>query len=141
MYPAIKMAFGGLSKACYFRHFLFGLVLFGLPLSAGWAATIYYSPKEAPLEALIILCLTGFPYFAVSTLLYPYSRFVYEGVVGFIMGNNVFFLRMGDFFLLKGATMAFCFLLAILIAPIGLVYLYFRQNRAEHVAMTPTISS
>jgi hypothetical protein len=28
----------------------------------------------------------------VSTLLYPYSRFVYEKVIGFIFGENVFFL-------------------------------------------------
>ncbi|WVV47296.1 hypothetical protein THH46_21410 [Pseudomonas sp. NA13] len=26
----------------------------------------------------------------INTLLYPYSRFVYESVVGYIMGNNVF---------------------------------------------------
>lgn len=30
---------------------------------------------------------------AINTLLYPYARFVYENVVDFITGNNVFFVN------------------------------------------------
>ena len=31
--------------------------------------------------------------FVINAFLYPYSRFVYETIVGFIMGQNVFFVN------------------------------------------------
>ena len=31
--------------------------------------------------------------FVANALIYPYSRFVYESIVDFIFGNNVFFVN------------------------------------------------
>ncbi|CAJ0816523.1 hypothetical protein [Ralstonia flaminis] len=109
--------FGGLSRPYYFRHFLFGLIfpafLFFFASNAG---------KPIPYQ-LILFSL-------VSTALYPYARFVYEGVMNFILGNNVFFVNAVVMLFAKFSTMLICWAFAIFIAPIGLVYLYFRHSRA-----------
>lgn len=67
-------------------------------------------------------------FFSVFTLLYPYSRFVYESVVGFILGNNVVFGNAILFFVVKGVTMLICWMGALFIAPIGLIWLYLRNR-------------
>jgi len=64
----------------------------------------------------------------ICTLLYPYSRFVYESIVGFIMGNNAFFVKAYILIVVKLFTMAICWTLSIFIAPIGLAYLYFHHS-------------
>lgn len=69
--------------------------------------------------------------FVISTLLYPYSRFVYESIIGFVLGNNVFFLNAVIMMIAKLITMLLCWLLAIFIAPIGLAYLYFYHSKAQ----------
>ena len=67
----------------------------------------------------------------ICTLLYPYSRYVYESVVGFIMGENVFFTSAIFMMLIKYLTMSLCWVFAIFIAPIGLAYLYFHHTKQE----------
>jgi hypothetical protein len=66
-----------------------------------------------------------------NTLLYPYSRFVYESVTGFIMGENVFFMNAMFLLVMKFFTMAACWFLAMVIAPVGLIYLYFHHSRTK----------
>ncbi|WP_256857306.1 hypothetical protein [Xanthomonas axonopodis] len=66
---------------------------------------------------------------AVNTLLYPYSRFVYESIVGYIMGGNVFFVNAILMLFVKLMTMAICWSFAIFIAPIGLLYLYVHHSQ------------
>lgn len=67
---------------------------------------------------------------AINTLLYPYSRFVYEGIIGFIMGNNRFFGNALIVLITKFITMALCYSFAIIIAPFGLGYLYYHHGKA-----------
>jgi hypothetical protein len=115
MHPVIAKTFGGLSPQYYFRHFLFGLI---------FPAMFLYASRhehEFPIGAAI--------FFAVNTFLYPYSRFVYESVVGFLLGNNVFFLNALVMLFVKLVTMALCWTFAIFISPIGLVYLYYYHSK------------
>jgi hypothetical protein len=65
----------------------------------------------------------------VNTLLYPYSRFVYEGVMGFIVGQNVFWMNV---LFMKLVTMALCWSCAIFIALIGLAYLYYHHSKGSY---------
>src|SRR5690554_7067341 len=80
MQEIIKKTFGGLSVQYYIRQLFFGAL---------FAALIIYVVINGgkPVQFSMIALL------AINTFLYPYSRFVYESVVGFIMGNNVFFVR------------------------------------------------
>lgn len=118
MHPVIARTFGGLSPQYYFRQFIFGLIFPAL-----MTFVLSRSTHAIPLVMIGLL--------AINTLLYPYSRFVYEGVVGFIMGQNVFWVNAFVLLFVKVMTMALCWLFAIFIAPVGLVYLYFHHGRAS----------
>lgn len=119
MHPIISHTFGGLTKACYIRHFFFGLLItaiFIIFMIDG------YEEGKFPLGMSIWL--------VISTFLYPYARFVYEGIAGFILGENVFILPAFIMLSSKLLTMILCFGFAIFIAPIGLAYLYYRNSKA-----------
>jgi len=62
-------------------------------------------------------------------LVYPYSRFVYESVIGYILGDTVLFGSIFVVVIMKYVTMAICWSAAIFIAPIGLLYLYFYHTK------------
>jgi hypothetical protein len=68
-------------------------------------------------------------FMVVSAFLYPYSRFIYESIVDFILGSNTFFVNAILVLFFKFLTMALCFSFAIFIAPIGLAYLYFYHSK------------
>ena len=70
-------------------------------------------------------------FMVISTLLYPYSRFVYESVAGYLMGRNIFFLNAFVLLFVKFIAMMLCWVLAIFMAPIGLAYLYFHHSIAR----------
>jgi len=115
---------GGLSKEYYFRQLFFGLIIFGI---AAWPEFQSNSPTKA--SAIII--------FAIFTLLYPYSRFVYESIVEFVVGDNTFwasgfFLYLA--FCFKIIMMCVCWALSVFIAPIGLLYLYFNHSKSGNSA-------
>lgn len=118
MHPIIAKTFGGLSSAYYFRHFIFGLLfpIFG-----------YFAVSEGayPLRLSLILMLV------MNTVLYPYARFVYESVIDFVVGANIFLVDAMVMLAFKVVTMSLCWVFAIFIAPVGLLYLYFRHSKAE----------
>ena len=116
MHPVLAKTFGGLSREYYFRQLIFGLIF---PLFL-FAMTRNYK-SGIPFQMV--------PFLIVSTLLYPYSRFVYESVVNFIVGQNVFFVNAIFMLIVKAFTMLLCWVCAIFIAPVGLVYLYFHHSR------------
>jgi hypothetical protein len=120
MHPIIQKTFGGLSKAYFFRQFFFGLAFFAL-----LTFVVAKSPQGMPVGQAA--------FFVVNTLLYPYSRFVYESVVSFIMGKNVFFASAFFMMAVKFITMTVCWIGAIFIAPIGLAYLYYHHTKNDRV--------
>ena len=113
MHLILSKTLGSLSGKYYFRNFVFGLM---------FAALFYSSVLEEMPESQVISEFIIF-FAVVNTLLYPYSRFVFEKMVSFIVGENIFFL--GAIFLLmaKFIAMFFCWMLAIFIAPIWVVLL------------------
>ncbi|EPW6985794.1 hypothetical protein ACWOYS_004252 [Vibrio parahaemolyticus] len=112
-----RKSFGGLTKEYYIRQFLFGLIFTSL-----FMYMLFTQPKD-PGESVALFAI-----FLVNTLLYPYSRFVYEGIFDFIIGKNVFILPVIPMFIAKVATMFLCWGLSIFIAPIGLVFLHFYSS-------------
>lgn len=118
MHPVIAKTFGGLSPQYYFRQFVFGLAF---PLF------IYFMTSKGthPIQISMVLLMV------VNTLLYPYSRFVYESIMNFIMGQNAFWVNAFFMLFVKLITMALCWVFALFIAPIGLVYLYYYHSKAS----------
>jgi hypothetical protein len=118
MGPFFSKTFGGLSGWYYLRHFLFGLIMPGLG---------YFASKDSAIPPplhMYLLC-------AANTLLYPYSRFVYEGITDYILGTNVFYVDTWLLLAWKLLTMFLCWAFAIFIAPAGLVYLYLYHSWQE----------
>ncbi|MFT5758514.1 MAG: hypothetical protein ACI9LM_003256 [Alteromonadaceae bacterium] len=118
MNQILSKTFGGLSKEYYFRQFFFALLF---PVFFYFVATS--SSKEMTTPYIIVAM------FSVNTLLYPYSRFVYEKVVGFVLGENTFFVNALLMLVVKAFTMTICWTMALFIAPVGLVYLYFYPTK------------
>jgi len=117
MHPILRKTFGGLSTKYYVRQLLFGAVI----------ATIFLyalSHAKPPVSANpATYGLVGF-----NTLLYPYARFVYESIVDYIVGANVFIFPALLMLGVKLITIVFCWVMALFIAPIGLLYLYVHHS-------------
>ncbi|OUR59794.1 hypothetical protein A9Q74_16260 [Colwellia sp. 39_35_sub15_T18] len=108
--------FGGLKTEYLIRQYIFGICLglFFMYLKTQNGNELDFS------TAFMLL---------ISTLLYPYSRFVYESAIQFILGENTFFVNGFIMIFVKAITMFICWAAAIFIAPIGLAYLYFKGNQ------------
>jgi hypothetical protein len=113
----IRMTFGGLTRQYYLRQLFFGCII---------AAVMYWMKTIASPASPSLLV-----WMAINTLLYPYARFVWESIVGFIFGANVFIVPAIILLFAKLVTMFLCWQLAILIAPIGLGYLYWHHRRGN----------
>lgn len=108
--------FGGLTPSYYIRQMFFGAL---------FAALIVFMKMRTPSG----LTFDAISLVVVCTLLYPYSRFVYESVVGYIVGGNVFYVNAKLMLATKFITMFMCWLFAVFIAPVGLAYLYWHHSR------------
>lgn len=117
----LTKTFGGLSRQYYIRQFLFSLIF-----TIFLCATAYESRNT---NFFIVLLASS-----ILSLLYPYSRFVYESIVGYIMGDNNFLVDLRLMFIVKIMTMSFCYIFSIFIAPLGLAYLYFYHSKQEKEA-------
>ena len=143
--PIFRKTFGGITRQYYLRHFAFGLafLLFILyvvfiyeptnPDTLRQAESIRQVAVHEQIGKVLMV--------VVCTVLYPYARFVWESVAGFIMGNNVFILPLLFMMLLKVIGMTICWAGAIFIAPIGLAWLYYhhtKQEKAMVVSASPS---
>ncbi|PJG83462.1 hypothetical protein [Caviibacterium pharyngocola] len=119
---------GGLNFPYYIRHFLFGLIFFAV-LFGGMVWNNEFASTQNKIFTTIIL--------VILQILYPYSRFVYESVMNYIFGDNVFFVNALLMLSTKLITMMLCWCFAIFIAPIGLAYLYFHYTKQEKISDNP----
>ena len=112
----INKSFGGLDRKYYLRQIVFG---------CGIAAAVFsFQTATRPPSAGLIAWL------GLNTLLYPYARFVWEGIVDFLVGQNVFFVPALLLLGMKIITMLMCWTMSIVIAPLGLAWLYWHHSRA-----------
>jgi hypothetical protein len=125
MHPVIQKTFGGLSTPYYFRQLFFSVII-----AAFFIFICTQGGRSIPLRSLFFII--------VSTVLYPYSRFVYESIAGFIMGNNVFFVNAFLLLAAKFITMLICWTCALFVAPVGLLYLYFHHSRGVRGPAIPS---
>lgn len=118
MHPVLARSFGGLPPGYYIRQFLFGLL---------FPAVLFLSSTRG--KAVLALPVHLQAILALDTLLYPYARFVYESVAGYIVGDTVVVIPAFLYGAVKLFTMLLCWGFAFFIAPVGLVWLYFRNGR------------
>ena len=116
MNDIFRKTLGGLTREYYFRQFFFGVIL---------SVVFFYMRTQGDFSKLEIRDIF---IIAVNTLLYPYSRFVYESIINFLLGDNAFWTSgiVLYFVMVFKVTMMFmCWAAAIFIAPVGLLYLYY----------------
>ncbi|EPI4954020.1 hypothetical protein ACS0KJ_000182 [Vibrio parahaemolyticus] len=114
----VKCTFGGLKTSYLVRQYIFGALI----------AAVFFSAATKNGQDLSIATIAVF---TVNTLLYPYSRFVYERIVEFVMGNNVFFVNAVLMLTVKAFTMVLCWAAAIFVAPLWLAYIYYHQLKTQ----------
>lgn len=119
MNKIVTKTLGGLSREYYVRQFIFGL------LFAGFVYMMITQGGEKEIKLSLVISIIA------NTLLYPYSRFVYESIVGFIMGNNIIFANIVFILIVKIIFISLCWSLALFIAPFGLMYLYYYHSKNE----------
>lgn len=117
MKNVIRKTFGGLSLQYYIRQLFFGSLFLALIFSTRALGDGNIDWGVASI-------------FIISTFLYPYSRFVYESIIGYIVGDNVFYINAILMMMVKLFTMAVCWSFSIFIAPVGLAYLYYYHSKA-----------
>ncbi|WP_318441790.1 hypothetical protein [Photobacterium leiognathi] len=122
MKDLLRKTFGGLNMAYYLRHLLFGVLL-----GAFWFNGMWHSANPEKQYFLIAI-----PF---MTLLYPYSRWLYETIVDFFTGGHDFIVAVPIFFACKLFTMMMCFYLSPIIAPVGLVFIFLVNRRQEKLEM------
>lgn len=113
-----RKTLGGLKRSYYMRHFIFGALI-----SAFFIYISMQNPNGLKTGNII--------FFIINAILYPYARFVYEQIIGFIMGKNFFLINAIVMLTVKVITMALCWAFSIFIAPLGLAYLYYYHSKAE----------
>lgn len=117
MNEILAKTFGGLTKQYLARQLFFGVAM------AAVFITMTQRGPDSPGIGFAMMMV-------VNAALYPYSRFVYESIFNFLIGDNFFMLPAVPMMMAKVVTMLMCFGFALFIAPIGLAYLYFRNSRA-----------
>ena len=114
---------GGLTRAYYIRQLFFAIVMAALFMSLIFMEHPETAHKGTPWSVVTTVL--------ISVPLYPYSRFIYETAVDYILGKNMFILPALMMLIAKFITMMICFFFAIFIAPVGLAYLYYHHSKAE----------
>lgn len=116
LYSKIKyQAFMGISRKYYFRQLFFAGIFTAIFL--WWMIT--KSPKFS---------LWWCPFYIITALIYPYSKFVYDTITDFLIGDNVIIYESGLFLIIKLVALTLCYGFAFLVAPIGLLMIYFMQK-------------
>lgn len=115
MHPAITKTFGGLGLRQYSRHFIFGLIF-----TAFYAFLLTKPGAHFRWDMAMLI--------VANTLLYPFSRFLYETAIRFLMGDSVLYGPALIFGFLTLMTMCLCWVFAVFLAPLGLLILYLRNR-------------
>ena len=111
----LKNMFQSLNRDWLIRHYLFGF--------AFYVFFVFTSVSQVGrFDAKLLI-------FLPCALLYPFAMFVYESLVDFIVGDNVFFISGLLMLAWKVVRFFIIWLLAVPIGLIGFIYLYFVYGR------------
>lgn len=114
-----KRILGGVNPSFLARSYILGFALFGV-----MAWTMHQAEpnilRTIPKLALPLVC----------TLFYPFSKLVWNELRDFFMASNVIWMNAVVLFMLKATINVLLWALSPLIAPIGVLYLWYRTRPA-----------
>lgn len=128
----IQKTFGGLDKAYYFRHLFFAIIFGAIFIAFQYNTFTHIVDRnltDAQISSMQMSNVVMYIYIVICMFLYPYARFVYESIMNFLMGENVFFINIFILFFWRLFVMMMLFCFAPIIAPIGLLYLWYYHSK------------
>ena len=131
----VFFAFKGLKPSYYWRHFILGGILPIIFIGYG-----IYSLFHNPNVTLYDVVTTSF-LLLTMLVLYPFSRFAYESIVEFVMGNNVIIANAMLIFIYKYLSYALLLTLSWFIAPIGMIILFFYNKHQYKIAQEQSVQN
>lgn len=123
----LRKTVGGLSREYYWRHFLIAAALVVLPILTMFYMVgakelgFSYQPQMIVVVVLVVLML----------LVYPYSRFVYDSLAGFLMGDSVYLINPVLLLFWRLFVFFICMQFSFVLAPAGMIYLYYYHTKQE----------
>ncbi|WP_449470169.1 hypothetical protein [Sphingobium chungangianum] len=111
----LTRTFGALDRSYLIRAYLIGLAIF-----AFYGYFISHGAKSAPISVWV--------FFTISTLLFPFAKFVWDEIMSLVLGRNMVFMNALVLLVLKLFVNVFLWAAAILIAPLGILYLWIRTR-------------
>lgn len=111
----LKQMFRSLDRDWLVRHYLFAFAFYAFFVFTSISQTGKFETKLL--------------FFLLCALLYPFAMFVYESLVDFIVGDNVFFISGLLMLAWKIFRFIIIWFLAVPIGLIGFIYLYFVCGR------------
>jgi len=116
----IRRIFSGVQPTYLIRSYLIGLIFFALIVGMALSAE---TKSGTPVGLLAFGTL--------STLLFPFAKLVWDELRDLAFGNNVIFMNAIFLFMLKWFVNGFLWAFAIFVAPVGILYLWFRTRQAK----------
>jgi len=113
----VYKTFGVLTPSYYLKNLFFGTIvsIFFITL------LIKDGVFSSVLTSILIVTI-------LATLLYPYAIFVYESIASFFMKDNRFALDNKLIISIKFFKVMFCWMFSLVIALLGLTYLYYANK-------------
>lgn len=113
----LSRIFGAVQPRFLARAYLIGGMFFAL---------MVFMQVQADID--IVKSIPMLAVFAISTLLFPFAKFIWNEIRDFVMGDTVIFANVIILFFLKFIINAMIWCFAIFIAPIGMAYLWYRTR-------------
>jgi hypothetical protein len=115
----LTIIYGSLSLSYLIKQYVFGGIMYALMLYANGASPIHK---------------TGvFIFLTLSLVLYPFAMFVYDSIVDTLIGNWIVPVPAVLLLIWLPIKIVLIFMFAVLIAPIGMLYLYITGRRGYTV--------
>lgn len=118
--------FGGVRTSYLIRAYLIGAIFFALMIAVSLSAE---TKNGTPYGAIAFA--------ALSTVLFPFAKLVWDELRDLAFGNNMIFMNAILLFMLKWFVNAFLWTFAIFVAPVGILYLWFRTRQPKAVVENP----
>lgn len=136
----VVFSFKGLKPSYYWRHFVLGAIIVPV-IIIGLQIYVGFSNPEISTGTAVIGILSYIAGALFLLILYPFSRFAYESIVEFVMGNNVIISNALLFLTYKYISYAILLCFSFVIAPIGMIILFFYNKHQFKLAQEQAVQA
>lgn len=115
--PFLRRIFGSVDRAYLIRAYIISFAIFAFCAAIFSRDTHQTHPFE-------------WVFFIVNTILFPFSKLVWDEIMALLLGRNMFFLPAIFLMLAKLMINIFLWGGAIFVAPLGILWLWYRTREA-----------